>query len=151
MWVFVWSGLIGSGLGLKPKPLAFVLQVGWTPFFSHVSNIPENWGILRKEPFKLETYINENDSENVKSLKAKWLEEFKNLQPWFDINQECVKYCLQDVRVLLKSSLKFVVQTFQFGEEMIARFGKSLAYKEGLCMPHFHPFNKGCPTLGSYS
>ena len=119
-------------------------------FFSHVSNIPENWGILRREPFELKTYINKRDSESVKKEKALWREMFKNKNPIFDINSQCVQYCQQDVLVLLKSALKFAVQTFEFGEEMILRFGKSLAYKDGLCMPHFYPWNKSFPTLGAY-
>ena len=107
-------------------------------------------GDTKKEPFELKTYINKRDSESVKKEKALWREMFKNKNPIFDINSQCVQYCQQDVLVLLKSALKFAVQTFEFGEEMILRFGKSLAYKDGLCMPHFYPWNKSFPTLGAY-
>ena len=119
-------------------------------FFSHVENKPENWGILRREPFALETYISGRDSEKVKKEKEKWHSEFKKTEPWFDLNDQCVRYCERDVILLLKSSLKFIVQSFGFGQEMISRFGQSLAYREGHSMTHFHPFHK-FPTLGSYS
>ena len=137
------------GQKLETLPTRFQLDV-FKGFFSHVSNIPENWGILRREPFELKTYINKRDSESVKKEKALWREMFKNKNPIFDINSQCVQYCQQDVLVLLKSALKFAVQTFEFGEEMILRFGKSLAYKDGLCMPLFYPWNKSFPTLGAY-
>ena len=120
-------------------------------YFSHISNVPKNWGILRQEPFPLSTYINEQrDSKSLKEEKAKWHHEKSTNQLFFDSNDECVKYCDLDVLVLLKSSLKFIMQAFQFGEEMIARFGKSPAYREGLTMQHLHPFSKH-PTLGSFS
>ena len=119
-------------------------------FFSQVENKPENWGILRREPFALETYISGRDSEKVKKEKEKWHSEFKKTEPWFDLNDQCVRYCERDVILLLKSSLKFIVQSFGFGQEMISRFGQSLAYREGHSMTHFHPFHK-FPTLGSYS
>ena len=120
-------------------------------YFSHISNVPKNWGILRQEPFPLSTYINEQrDSKSLKEEKAKWHHEKSTNQLFFDSNDECVKYCDLDVLVLLKSSLKFIMQAFQFGEEMIARFGKSPAYREGLTMQHLHPFSKH-PTLDSFS
>ena len=134
---------------LETLPTRFQLDV-FKGFFSHVSNIPEYWGILRREPFELKTYINKRDSESVKKEKALWREMFKNKNPIFDINSQCVQYCQQDVLVLLKSALKFAVQTFEFGEEMILRFGKSFTYKDGLCMSHFYPWNKSFPTLGAY-
>ena len=95
-------------------------------------------------------YINLRDIESVKKEKAKWREEFIAKEPWFDMNRECVQYCEMDVLVLIKSSLKFTMHAFQFGEEMIACFGKSPAYREGLSMQHIVPFQKSIPTIGSY-
>ena len=121
-------------------------------FFSHIQNLPlENWNILRRHPFPLSSYIFERDSPSVKKEKTKWWTEIKSVQPYFNFNEDCVEYCENDVSVLLKSALKFIVQTFQFGEEMVDRFGISPSYREGLTHLHFHPFQKSTPTLGSFS
>ena len=71
--------------------------------------------------------------------------------PEFDFNGDCVGYCKLDVRVLVGACTKFLKQTFQWDQQMIARFGVSPAYKEGYHQPHFHAFVKTIPTLGSYS
>ena len=134
---------------LETLPKRFQLDE-FKGFFSHTSNIPANWGILRRHPFPLEAYYNERDSDHVKQEKAKWWTEIKSVEPFFSFNHECVLYCEKDVSVLLKSSLKFILQTFQFGEEMVHCFGVSPSYRQGLSQPHFHPFQRTIPTIGSY-
>ena len=51
---------------------------------------------------------------------------------------------------LLATSLKFLSQTMQFGEQMIERFGSHPSWKEHLHQQFFHHFSQKTPTLGSY-
>ena len=85
-----------------------------------------------------------------KEAKQKWWNE-KNLEPYFDFNHEAVLYCKMDVFILMASCVKFLKQTFGFGQQMIERFGPSPAWNERRCHPIFHPFTRTIPTLGSYS
>ena len=120
-------------------------------YFSFQSNIPENWGRIRKQPPPLSSYLQDRDSEKAKSEKKKWWEEVKCKQPEFSLNQDIVKYCRADVHLLMQACTKFLHQTMDFGQQLISKFGLSPSFKPGLCQPHFHPFNHGIPTLGSYS
>ena len=114
-------------------------------------NPPQNWGRIRKHPPPVHDYINDRDSEKTKAEKTKWWVEVKNKMDHFDFSRDCMQYCLQDVIVLMASTLKFLTQTFQFGCQMIERFGVSPAYRPGLTQPHFHLLTKATPTLGSYA
>ena len=120
-------------------------------YFPHVFNKPEHWGRILKNPPPLSAYISNRDGEKARSEKTSWWEGIKRHCPEYNFNDDCVKYCQQDVKVLMAASTKFLQQCFDFGQQMIERFGVSKAFKNGLCQPHFHPFSNGNPTLGSYS
>ena len=137
-----------------PQPLAslpkrFQLEE-YKGFFSHKANRVEHWNVLRKSPFPLSDYISGRDLAKEKEAKQKWWNE-KNLEPYFDFNHEAVLYCKMDVFILMASCVKFLKQTFGFGQQMIERFGPSPAWNERRCHPIFHPFARTIPTLGSYS
>ena len=119
-------------------------------FFSHTTNIPGNWGRVRKNPPPLSSYINKRDSDKLKKDKTDWWLEVKSKAPEFRFNDDIIKYCVADVTLLMSACTKFLHQSMDFGQELIGKFGISPSFKPGLCQPHFHPLNKGIPTLGSY-
>ena len=120
-------------------------------YFSFNSNIPENWGRTRRHPLPLSSYVQDRDSEKVISEKKKWWEEVKCKDSEFSVNHDIVKYCIADVHLLMQACTKFLHQTMSFGQQMISKFCLIPSFKPGLCQPHFHPFNHGIFTLGSYA
>ena len=120
-------------------------------YFSHLFNVPEHWNIIRPHPPPLHYYINKQDSAKEKMEKEKWWVEVKNKESKFDFNYDAVEYCKKDVKILMAACTKFLQQTFQFGQQMIDRFGISSNWRQGLHHLYFHPFCKSIPTLGSYS
>ena len=135
---------------LESLPYRFQLEQ-FKGYFAFSFNPPKNWGRKRKNPPELSSYITDKDSDATKADKTKWWHEEKSQAPRFLFNLDCIKYCQQDVHVLMASCLKFLTQAFQFGQQMIDTFGTSPAYKEGLHHPHFLPLTKSTPTLGSYA
>ena len=135
---------------LESLPKRFQLEE-FKGHFAYSLNPPKNWNRVRKNPPELSAFISEKDSEEKRAEKTKWWTEVKSKMPYFDFNSDCILYCKQDVIVLMASCLKFFTQTFEFGQQMIQRFGVSPAFREGLHQPHFHPFSKASCTLGSYS
>ena len=119
-------------------------------FFSHTTNIPGNWGRVRKNPPPLSSYINKRDSDKLKKEKTDWWLEVKSKAPEFRFNDHIIKYCVADVTLLMSACTKFLHQSMDFGQQLIGKFGISPSFKPGLCQPHFHPLNRGIPTLGSY-
>ena len=51
----------------------------------------------------------------------------------------------------MSSAVKFLKQTFIFGQQMVERWGDSPAWNQRLSHRYFHPFSKSIPTLGSYA
>ena len=98
----------------------------------------------------MEEYLSQRDSEDVRKAKITWWLEDKSKQPEYNFNYDIVKYCIDDVNLLMTACTRFIQQSMDFGQELIQRFGQSPAFRQGLCQPHFHPFNAGIPTLGSY-
>ena len=119
-------------------------------YFPHTFNRPENWGLIRKKPPPMEEYLSQRDSEDVRKAKITWWLEDKSKQPEYNFNHDIVKYCIDDVNLFMTACTRFIQQSMDFGQELIQRFGQSPAFRQGLCQPHFHPFNAGIPTLGSY-
>ena len=120
-------------------------------YFPHPFNRPENFNLVRKSLPPLQDYQSERDSDEVRKAKEKWWTEVKSMEPEFSFNYDIVKYCIDDVILLMAACTRFIHQSMDFGGELIARFGQSPAFKEGLCQPYFHPFNHGICTLGSFA
>ena len=120
-------------------------------YFPHVFNKAENWNLIVRHPPPLQDYISKQDSVKVKEEKTQWWSQVKNLEPLFNFNQDAVVYCKKDVMILMAAAVKFLKQTFQFGKQMIERFGPSSSWRKGLHQPYFHPFSRASPTLGAYS
>ena len=112
---------------LESLPKRFQLEQ-FKGFFSFSWNAKRNWNRIRKNPPALSDYITEKDNDQTKAEKTKWWTEVKSKAGYFDFNQDCVAYCKQDVIVLMTSCLKFLTQTFEFGQQMIQRFGISPAF-----------------------
>ena len=84
-----------------------------------------------------------------KEAKRQWYEQDLIKRPYYDFNWEMYYYCRSDVRILLGSVTRFVLQAFQYGALLRERFGASPAYNPRVTLQDYHPF---CfPTLGSYT
>ena len=81
-----------------------------------------NWNCLRGSPPPLSAYVSRLDDPKTVGKKAKW-HAVKCQQTPFNFNQDLVKYCYNYVVVLLASVTRFILQCFQFGQEIVDRFG----------------------------
>ena len=136
---------------LDTLPQRFQLGDMAKGYLPHTSNHPwTNWNRLRGKPAPLTSYINRRDDVPTVEAKTTWYHDVKSRDLPFDFNRDCVDYCFNDVFILLKSTMLFIQQCFQFGEQMEERFGVSPSWN-ALCHRHFHPLNHGMPTLGAYA
>ena len=120
-------------------------------YLPHPFNQPwTNWNRLRGKPAPLSSYINRRDNAKTVAAKVAWYHDEKSHDLPFDFNKDCVRYCYNDVYILLKATTLFIQQCFQFGEQMVTRFGVSPSWNP-YCMPLIHPFGPKSPTLGSFA
>ena len=110
-------------------------------------NLPEHWNLKKLKPPPFSAYINDRDSTQDIEEKSVWYQT-KCAAPIFDLNDDLIKYCSNDSRLLLSASVRFIQQTFEMGKLLICRFGRSPAWTPRRHQ-YFVPFNKNICTLGS--